>query len=307
MLTDLILGAAHAGNQCFVLLGDQLDRHEQGGQGLLLGDNLRVAARVLLQRFLQFLQLFFNGAKAQTGYFRIRTAVAFVVVIAVIVVVVFILVVILGLFLVLGFGGGDFSVVGAGHAIVVRVDVTAEDVGQAATFFNHASVVGEDVVNGAGEHRDGGHHFANAFLDTLGDFDLAFAGQQFDGTHLTHVHAHRVGGTTNVGFNGGEGSGGFFGSGFVGVVVSQQQRVGVGCCFEHRDAHVVDHADNVFHLLRIGDILGQVIVDLRIGQIALFATTRDELFETGLLLRFSGHNNPCGCLGVQKSKLRIIP
>ena len=35
---------------------------------------------------------------------------------------------------------------------------------------------------------------ANAFFDALGDDDLAFAGEQFDGAHLAHVHAHRVGG-----------------------------------------------------------------------------------------------------------------
>jgi hypothetical protein len=35
------------------------------------------------------------------------------------------------------------------------------------------------------------------------------------------------------------------------------------------DAHVVDHLDDVFDLIRIGDVVGQVIVDLGVGQVAL--------------------------------------
>ncbi len=306
LLADLVLGITDTVDQRFILFRDQLDRHEQGGQGLLLGNGFGAVARVLLQHLLQFFQLFLDGGKAQAGHFRIGATIAFVVIAVVVRVflVVFLVVVLLGF---LGGDRGYVVAVDAGHAVVIGIDIAAENVGQATAFLNHASVVGKDAVDGAGEHGDGRHNFTDAFLDALGDFDFAFASQQLDRTHFAHVHADRVGGATDIGFHGSQGSGSFFGGSFVGIIIGQQQRIGIGCGFKNRDAHVVDHADNVFHLFRIGDILGQVIVDLRIGQIALLATAGDELFKTGLLLRFSGHNNPCGCLGVQKISCGLYP
>jgi hypothetical protein len=44
-----------------------------------------------------------------------------------------------------------------------------------------------------------GAHGIQAFLDALGDADLALAGQQLHGPHLAHVHAHRVGGAAEFG------------------------------------------------------------------------------------------------------------
>ncbi len=107
------------------------------------------------------------------------------------------------------------------------------------------------MVDGAREVRNGAHHFADAFLDALGDFDLAFTRQELDGTHFTHVHAHRVGGATDIGFNGCQRSGGFFSGSFVGVGLGQQKGVRIRSTLEYVDPHVVDHADDVFHLLRI--------------------------------------------------------
>ncbi len=249
---DLILHATHAGDQCVVLLGHQLDRHEQGSQGFQFGDGLRAAAFVLLQRLANLFQLLLNGTEALTSYFRVGTAVTFA--LFLFAVVLFFLVLIIGDFLVvlgLGCRSRRSSVIGTGHAVVIRIDIAVEDIGQASAFFGDTLVFGEDAVDGAGEHGDGSHDLADAFLDAFGDFDLAFAGQQFDGTHFTHVHAHRVSGAANVAFHSGQSGGGFFRGGFVGVTVGQQQSIGIGCSLEDRDPHVVDHANDVFNLFRI--------------------------------------------------------
>ena len=66
-------------------------------------------------------------------------------------------------------------------------------------------------------------------------------------------------------------------------VVRQQQRLGIGRNFVHLDAHAVDHADDVFDLLRIDDVVGQVIVDLGVGQVALLQALADQLLDFGLL------------------------
>ncbi len=136
---------------------------------------------------------------------------------------------------------------------------------------------------------DRAHHLANAFLDAFGDLDFAFAGQQLDGTHFAHVHAHRVGGAADVGLDRSERCGSLFGGRFIGIGFGQQQGIGIRSGLEYVDAHVVDHANDVFHLFRIGNILRQVVVDLGVSQVTLLTATLDQLFEAGLLLRFSGH------------------
>src|SRR5690606_39929954 len=73
----------------------------------------------------------------------------------------------------------------------------------------------------------------------------------------------------------GQRGGRFLGRGVVdlavaGVVVAQQQRVGIGRDFVHLDSHAVDHADDVFDLIRIDEVVGEVIVDFGVGQVALF-------------------------------------
>ncbi|MCY1352729.1 hypothetical protein D9M69_390440 [compost metagenome] len=241
---------------------------------------------MLLQRLLGFFQLLGNSAEAASGFFRVRTAIAFV--FAVVAFFLFFLVV-----LVLGLGGVvlevEFDFLGRNRA-VVRIDVAAENVGQAAAFGHDAVVFVEDAVHRARELGDGAHDFADAFLDALGDFDLAFAGQQFHGTHLAHVHAHRVGRTADIALHRGQGGGGFFCGGFVGIGFRQQQGIRIRGSLEYVDPHVVDHADNVFYLFRIGDILRKVVVDFRVSQVSLLTTTADQFFQTRLLLRFSGHN-----------------
>ena len=51
--------------------------------------------------------------------------------------------------------------------------------------------------------------------------------------------------------------------------IGQQQRLGIGRLLVDRDAHVVDHVDDVLDLLRIDDIARQMVVDLTVGQVAL--------------------------------------
>ena len=70
--------------------------------------------------------------------------------------------------------------------------------------------------------------------------------------------------------------------------VSEQQRLAIGRNFVHLDAHAVDHADDVFDLLRIDDVVGQVIVDLGVGQVALFHALDDQGLDFGLLLLVAG-------------------
>ncbi|MNF59552.1 hypothetical protein D3C84_411460 [compost metagenome] len=194
-------------------------------------------------------QLLGHRGEAAQRLFRIGAAVAFFFG-AVGLLLVFVLVLVLD-----GFLGGwrrrrhGFALRRQGA--VVGVDVAAEDVGQAATFGGDALVFGEDAFHRAGELGNGAHHLADAFLDALGDFDLAFAGQQLHRTHFAHVHAHRVGGATDVAFHRGQGRSGLLGGSFVGVTFGEQQGIRIRSCLEYVDPHVVDHADDVFHLFRI--------------------------------------------------------
>src|SRR3546814_20522008 len=58
----------------------------------------------------------------------------------------------------------------------------------------------------------------------------------------------------------------------------------------HLDTHAVDHADDVFDLLRVDHVVEEVIVDFGIGQVALFQALADQLLDVGLRgLTFVGH------------------
>jgi hypothetical protein len=50
----------------------------------------------------------------------------------------------------------------------------------------------------------------------------------------------------------------------------------------HLDAHAVDHADDVFDLFGIDDVVRQVIVDFGVGQVTLFQALADQLLDVGL-------------------------
>src|SRR5690606_19785810 len=130
------------------LLGDELDRHEQCGQLLQRVGRLLTAAAVLLQRFLGGFQLLSNRAEANASDFRIRTAIAFFFLAVGVVLFVVVLVICSRLCRCLRSGGFDF-LLRAGGAVVVRVDIATEDVGQTAAFGGDALVVGENAVYGA--------------------------------------------------------------------------------------------------------------------------------------------------------------
>ncbi|MNL23716.1 hypothetical protein D3C87_1451180 [compost metagenome] len=99
--------------------------------------------------------------------------------------------------------------------------------------------------------RDCAHHFTDALFNTLGDFNFAFTCEELYGSHFAHVHAHRVGSATNVGLDRCQRSSCLFGRGFVGIGVGQHKGILIWRNLEYVDPHVVNHADDVFHLFRI--------------------------------------------------------
>ena len=119
-----------------------------------------------------------------------------------------------------------------------------------------------------------------AIFDALGNLDLALARQQLDRAHLPHVHAHRIGRTAEFCVDAGQRRFGFL-SGVVIVRdggVRQQQRFGVGRLLMDGNAHVVDHVDDILDLLGIDDVVRQVIVHFRVGQITLFLAAGNQVF-----------------------------
>ena len=61
--------------------------------------------------------------------------------------------------------------------------------------------------------------------------------------------------------------------------IRHQQRLGIGRLVVDVDAHVVNHADDVLDLLGIQHVVGQVIVDLGIGQVAALLAEHDQVLE----------------------------
>ena len=125
-------------------------------------------------------------------------------------------------------------------------------------------------------------HVLQAVLDALRDLDFAFARQQLDRAHLAHIHAHRVGGAAEFGIDGGERRLGLLDHVLVGDrrrCVRHQQRFGIGRLVVDVDAHVVDHADDVFDLLGVEHVVGQVVVDLGVGQVAALLAEHDQVLQ----------------------------
>ena len=57
----------------------------------------------------------------------------------------------------------------------------------------------------------------------------------------------------------------------------------------HSDTHVINHVDDVFNLLWIDNAAGQVIIDLRIGQIALLLASGNQFFQLLSFLLAANH------------------
>ncbi len=262
----------------------QLQGHE-GGRDLLaqLGLGLAVALGVGL---LELGQVGGQLLHAGSHFQRVRTGRAgfFLDVVAVVVFVAVGISIVAG---VLGHGRGGFFL-----DQVVEAD---DHFGQALLAFLVCFVIGQHRLNGQREGAQCSLHLAQAFLDALGDGDFAFAGQQLHRAHLAHVHAHRVGGAATFGVQCGQCSSGFFRGGVIdftvaGVAVAEHQRVGVGGNFMDVDAHAGDQTDDVFDLLRVDHVVGQVIVDFGVGQVALFQALADQELDVVLLGRtFVGH------------------
>ena len=281
--THLLDGHANLADQTLEVLGHQLDRREQLGKTVLFGFRLGRAGTVLLDSGLGRLVLLTDLLETDAGQLGVRAT--FRGGIVVFVFVAFGLFALGNLFDFLDFGDTR-------HAFV-RVDETGEEIGQTSAIFAQSAVVGfQDGVDCPRQECQRRHHLTRALLDPLGDLDFAFAGQGFHGAHLTHVHADGVGGASHIAFHRGEGGNGLFGGRLVSGGIRHHQGIGIGRFFRDLDAHIVDHADDVFHLFGISDILGQVIVDLGIGQVTLFLAARDQLLETRLLLRITSHRTP---------------
>ena len=122
-----------------------------------------------------------------------------------------------------------------------------------------------------------------AAFDALGDLDLAFAREQLHRAHFAHVHAHGVGGAAEFAVHGGQRGFGFFfgfffgGGGGAGVV--QQQGFGIGRLFVHGHAHVVEQRDHHFQRLGLDQLVGQVVVDLAVREVAARLAQLDQGLE----------------------------
>ena len=129
-------------------------------------------------------------------------------------------------------------------------------------------------------------HRLAAGLDALGNGNFAFARQKLDRAHLTQVHAHRI-----VGALGGFGA---LGLGrdrahdldelavallFLGLL-ARLLAVGFGLfVLDHVDAHLVEHRQYVFDLLR-GDLLGRKHgVERLVGDVAALLRLLDHLAD----------------------------
>jgi hypothetical protein len=100
---------------------------------------------------------------------------------------------------------------------------------------------------------------------------FALAGQQLDRAHFAHVHAHRVGGATELAVDRGQRRGGFLG----GLVVGGDCRVSLRLVSVSVRVSCTEMPMSLI-MLTMSSIcsgstmsVGQVVVDLRIGQEAL--------------------------------------
>jgi len=155
-------------------------------------------------------------------------------------------------------------------------------------------------------------------FDAFRNLDLACASQQFRRTHFAHVHAHRIGGAAEFGVDGRKRDFRFlislvvrYGSG--GRVV-QEQRFRVGRLLVHRYTHVIERADNSFDRRSLREVVGQVIIDFRVGQVAAFLAQLDECAHLKLALsvlqrhgRGVHRQQDRDCLALRRAPTRSFP
>jgi hypothetical protein len=124
-----------------------------------------------------------------------------------------------------------------------------------------------------------------AVLDALGDLDLALARQELDRAHFAHVHAHRVRRAAELGVERARGGFRFFLDVFGrrgGGRLRHQQGVRIGRLVEDLDAHVADHRDHALDLLGVDQLVGQVVVDLGVGEVAALLAEHDQALQAAL-------------------------
>ncbi|CDY78352.1 hypothetical protein BGLT_01224 [Caballeronia glathei] len=139
-------------------------------------------------------------------------------------------------------------------------------------------------------------HLVKPVFDTLRNRDLTRAGQQLGRTHFTHVHTHGIGRAAELGVDSRERDFRFF----VRLVVQygrrrrvvQKQRLRVGRLLIDGHAHVIERADNAFDGSGLRDVVGQMIVDFRVGQEASLLAQLDQ--GTHLTLTLFVQRGGCG-------------
>ena len=163
----------------------------------------------------------------------------------------------------------------------VRIDEADDHVDETHLTGLDRLIVSQQQIIGAGIAAERNLDRLETLLDALRDAYFAFARQQLDGAHFAHIHAHGIGRATELRVQIGERGRGLFDGFFVGrgSRVGQQQRFRIRCFFIDRDAHVVDHVDDVFDLFRIDDLAGQMIVDFSVGEVSLLLAARDQQLQ----------------------------
>ena len=86
----------------------------------------------------------------------------------------------------------------------VRIDEASDQIRQASLLRFNTVILFQQIGNGFRVLGNGALNLVDPVFDTLSDVNFAFAGQQFNGTHFAHVHAHRIGCTTDFRFNTGK-------------------------------------------------------------------------------------------------------
>ncbi len=141
----------------------------------------------------------------------------------------------------------------------------------------------EDLGDRGRAGRNGLDHVLQAVLNALGDLDFALACQQFNRAHLAHIHAHGIGGPAEFRIDGGKRLLRLLDDVFIGNHrgrgLVHQQRFGIRRLVIDLDAHVVDHADDVLDLLGVEHVVREMVVDLRVSEIAALLAQDDQVFQ----------------------------
>ena len=155
-----------------------------------------------------------------------------------------------------------------------------DDIAELHLFVQHHLKRLEQGLHGAGIAGERAQHLLQPFLDAFGDLDLALAGQEVNSAHFAHIHPDRIGGAAELVFQADQRRGRLRRRVFIGHIgIVGNAGVEIRRGFMHGDPHIVDHVDDILDLFRLDDIVGQMIIDLVVGQEALFLAFCNQLFE----------------------------